>query len=349
MAIRNKLRNNTLFRMLYYGGKTAMQQYHEMRFNPFLYALRGGNNENRVLPYQLGDQYLFQDRQKHHERLCIVLAGYSPELWDGVFQRLHMFAPADTDVCVMTSGLESQYLMALCEKNGWSYLATKHNKLTRIQNLAIYLHPNARYIYKLDEDIFITKGFFDSLYRVYESARCELFYEIGYVAPLIPVNGYGYVRVLERCGLLQDWEKHFGPAFFTDGKHHHTAILEQGAAAEYMWGKTQPVLRDLDTLAKRFLDFPLKYTICPIRFSIGAIMFTREAWLDWGLFPVDWTAGLGLDEEHIASWCLFQGKAAIISENTLVGHLAFGPQKETMMDYYKNHREYFEVNGSEEK
>lgn len=76
-------------------------------------------------------------------------------------------------------------------------------------------------------------------------------------------------------------------------------------------------------------------------------MFTREAWLDWGLFPVDWTIGLGLDEEHIASWCLFQSKAVIISEITLAGHLAFGPQKETMMDYYKNHREDFEVNGYE--
>jgi len=288
------------------------------------------------LPYQLRDRYLFQNRQKGQTKLCMILAGYKPNLWDSVFHRIIRFLPGDIDVCVMTSGQECPTLMRLCEDQGWSYLATRHNKLTRIQNLAIYLHPNAQYIYKLDEDIFITAGFFERLYQTYQRAEQELSYDLAFAAPLIPVNGYGYVRVLERCGLKRDWEQKFGPAVYTDGKHHHTAILERGEAARYMWGETQPVLRNIDVLAETLADTMDSYTICPIRFSIGAILFSRDTWLDWGLFPVDWTVGFGLDEECIAHYCMFHGKAAIVSESTLVGHLAFGPQTEEMLQCYRS-------------
>ncbi len=272
----------------------------------------------------------------------MVLAGYKPELWHAVFGRLKAWLPEDTDVCVMTSGCMVPTLVDLCAQNGWSYLSTRENRLTRIQNLAIWLHPAAQYIYKLDEDIFLTQGCLEQLYRTYCQAAEELKYEIAFAAPLIPVNGYGYVRVLEKCGLLEDWERRFGKAVYTDGKHHHTAIAEQGVAARYMWGEVQSVLRDIDALARKFAQEPEAYTICPIRFSIGIILFSRQSWMEWGLFPVDWTVGMGLDEEHIAHICMYHGKVAVVSENALAGHLAFGTQTKEMLAYYRENRSLFE-------
>jgi len=324
--------------MLYYGGKTAVAQYHKRRKQPFLDSLKREAPWTSKLPYELRDQYMFCDRQKGYQKLCIVLAGYKPQLWDSIFERIRKFLPGRIDVCVMTSGIRSHSLMDLCEKYGWSYLSTRQNKLTRIQNLAIYLHPHAQHIYKLDEDVFITEGYFDLLYQTYQQAENEIPYEIAFAAPLIPVNGYGYVRILRKCNLQKDWEERFGAAIYTDGKHHHSAILEQGAAARYMWGETQPVLRDLDRLSALFAAEPPSYTLCPIRFSIGAILFSRQAWLEWGLFPVDWTNGIGLDEEHLAHVCMFHGKAAVISENALAGHLAFGPQEQEMLSYFKERK-----------
>lgn len=338
MSIKHWAKECVPIRMLYYGVKAVEIQRRKWALRPFLTAMKEHAAWTGRLPYPLRDRYHFQNRQKGQKKLCMILAGYKPDLWDSVFQRISRFLPEDIDVCVMTSGVERPKLMRLCEERGWSYLATRRNKLTRIQNLAIYLHPEAEYIYKLDEDMFITAGFFEGLYETYQRARRELSYEIAFAAPLIPVNGYGYVRILERCGLGEDWAQQFGSAVYTDGIHHHRAILEQAGAARYMWGETQPLLRDIDRLAQSLSQAAVPYTICPIRFSIGAILFSRAAWLDWGLFPVDWTVGMGLDEACIAHYCMFHGKAAIVSEITLAGHLAFGPQKDEMLKEFSEGR-----------
>lgn len=318
----------------YYGMKEAMFQYQEKVAKPFLMAQSEGVAWNKRLPVQLRDSYLFENRSRDCKKLCMVLAGYKPELWPVVFRRLQQVLSGDVDVCILTSGICSEELRQLCAENGWSYLATRKNKVCRIQNLAIYLHPNAQYLYKLDEDIFLTDGFFEGLYRTHQAAAKQSGYEIGFVAPLIPVNGYGYVRVLDKLDLTSDWEKQFGPAIFTDGIHHHPAILEQVAAARYMWGETQPELRNIDELNRQWQRQPLEYRVCPIRFSIGAILFTREAWLDWGMFPVDWSAGMGLDEEWIARCCALRGRSGVVSENVLVGHLGYGPQTQEMLKYF---------------
>lgn len=35
------------------------------------------------------------------------------------------------------------------------------------------------------------------------------------------------------------------------------------------------------------------------RYNIGAVLFERTSWLDWGMFPVDGGNGLGADEENV--------------------------------------------------
>lgn len=341
--MRDNIKKNKLVCMLYYGTMAMLIQYQKPLLQKFMIALKTETDWKGKLPYEFRDDYKFIDRQKHQKRLCIVLAGYKPALWEVVFYRLKRFAPADLDVCILVSGCHKSEIIEYCKENGWSYLSTKKNKLTRIQNLAIYLHPCAEYIYKLDEDIFITENFFDSLSQTFQQAKQELSYKIAYVAPLIPVNGYGYVRVLKKCDLISDWENRFGPAIHTDCKHHHTEIYMNSGAAKYMWGENCPQLSSIDRLANRLSRDDPSYSICPIRFSIGAYMFKRSTWIEWGAFPVDFRIGLGLDEEHLAHFCMFHGNIAIVDENTLVGHLAYGPQTKDMISYFENNKEIFEV------
>lgn len=331
MGIRRFVKKSPLLYGGYYGLKEAVYRRQEVVSRPYLTAQKEGKVWRGRLPVPLRDTWLFENRSRHCRKLCMVLAGYKPALWATVFDRLKRTVPEDVDVCVLTSGLRSEELRQLCARNSWSYLATKKNKVSRIQNIAIHLHPDAEYIYKLDEDMFLTEGFFDALYATLQTASKDSGYEIGFTAPLIPVNGYGYVRILEKLGLTRDWESRFGSAVITDGIHHHTAILERADAARYVWGETQPVLRDIDALAAAFAQAPPTYSVCPIRFSIGAILFSRDAWLDWGMFPVDWSAGMGLDEAWIARYCVTHGRVGIVSENTLVGHLGYGPQTEEML------------------
>lgn len=289
--------------------------------------------------------YTFIDRQKGAENLCIILAGYKEPLWDEVFRRIALFAPDDIDICIMTSGLQNKQLMGIAKEHGWSYLSTEINHLSHIQNKAIELHPNAQWVYKLDEDMFITKGFFGILRETYDSVLKESPYVPAFVSPLINVNCYGFVRLLEKCDLLDDFRNQgLAPAKVTDGLHHNQPVLEDPAIAKYLWGATQPRLRNIDVLTAEFSTEPLTWSICPVRFSIGAILFTREAWEEFGGFPLTFVGsefGLGDDEEHICHYAHFTGRVIVVSENIVVGHLGYGPQTKAMTDYYLEHKERF--------
>ena len=288
-------------------------------------------------PFELRDVYSFDDNRKKSESLLIVLAGYKDNLWDVVLDRIVKFAPSNLDVCVITSGLVVTELKRICNERGWSYLATERNCLTLSQNIAINLHPDAKWIYKIDEDVFLTEGFFSALKKSYALAARETRSEIGMVAPLLNVNGYCYVKILERMGKVSDWEKRFGALYYTEGLYQHTAILKDPNAAKFMWQ-----LGRLDDLNEKFAAEPQSYSISPYRFSIGAIMFTRDIWLDMGMFNVSVNGSdLGRDEEQLCVYCLLHSKAKIICENSYVGHLAFGPQGKVMMDYYLSHKEQF--------
>lgn len=292
-------------------------------------------------------EYAFDDRSKGADKLCIVLAGYKELLWGDVFSRLARFAPEDVDVCIMTSGLVNEELRSLAADHNWSYLSTEINHLSHIQNLAIRLHPRANWVYKLDEDIFLTEGFFEKMFDTWHEVEVNGSYYPAFVAPLINVNGYCHIRLLEKLGLLDDFRKTgLSDAKVTEGLHLNTNVLNNPAIAKYMWGETQPELRDVDRLTERFSSEPLSYSICPIRFSIGAILFSRENWIQFGGFPITFVGseyGLGDDEEHIGDYAFYHGKAIVVNENVVVGHLGYGPQTAEMLRYYEAHRDLFSL------
>jgi len=284
---------------------------------------------------------IFIDRSKHRKVLCMILAGYKTYLYQDVFERIIRFIPDDIDVCLVSSGLYSEDLAQRAEKQGWSYLSTKRNCVTLAQNVAIRLHDQAEYIYKVDEDIFVTQGCFETLMDTYKKVETQEEYEVGFVAPLIPINGYGHMRVLDKLGMKAVYRERFERPIYAS--HPDRMIENSGEAAKFFWGEGG-YIPSIDEMNQKWMAEDFQYSICPIRFSIGFVLFKRTLWENMGMFPViEDNPCMGLDEEQICSYCIVHSKVIVVAENTVVGHLAFGRQNEAMKEYYYQNTERFRI------
>lgn len=280
------------------------------------------------------------DRSRGAEYLCIVLAGYKEFSYQAVFGRLDRFAKSDMDICIVSSGKFSEKLNDMCKKRHWSYLSTKQNNVGLVQNIAISKHPNARYIFKLDEDVFITKDYFDNMLKAYHHAE-QGCYNVGVIAPMLNINGYSSAKLLDKLNLVATYESRFGKFKYATGPL--TQIESNPEFAKFMWGDTGDV-PSIDELNTRFSQLDLCERPCPYRFSIGAIMFERDLWEDMGFFSVSRNStGMGADEEQLDTYCYIQSRPLMVSENIVVGHLSFGKQNEEMKRYYLEHTDKFDV------
>lgn len=280
----------------------------------------------------------FFDRSRGAEYLCIVLAGYKEFSYQAVFGRLARFAKPDMDICIVSSGKFSEKLNDMCERKHWSYLSTVQNNVGLVQNIAISKHPNARYIFKLDEDVFITKGYFDNMLRAYNHAR-QGCYNVGVIAPMLNINGYSSAKLLDKLNLVTTYKSRFGKFKYATGPL--TQIESNPEFAKFMWGDTGDV-PGIDELNTQFSKLDLCENPCPYRFSIGAVMFERTLWEDMGYFSVSKNStGMGEDEVQLDTYCYIQSRPLMVSENIVVGHLSFGKQNEEMKKYYLEHTEKF--------
>ena len=285
-------------------------------------------------------KYNFTNRSTGKNKCCIILAGYKSFVWDTVFPGIKNFIPEDIDVCVVSSGLYSEELDKICSENNWSYLSTNRNNVSVAQNVAIDLMKDAEFFYKLDEDIFVTDGYFQSLMDTYNNVKRNGEYDIGFVAPLIPINGYGHLRLLKRLGLTDLYAEKFERPIYAS---YSTRQIECNPdVAEFFWGEGG-FFPHIDELAKQLKNDEFSYSACPVRFSIGAILFTRETWSKMGMFPVTHGSGMGLDESEFCAFCIKESQAIIVAENAVVGHLSFGNQNAAMKEYYGKHHERFEI------
>ncbi len=295
----------------------------------------------KIYHYTKEGKYNFFDNRKNYDTVCIVIAGYKNYLYHNVFARLIKFLPANIDVCIVSSGLYDDTLKQIAVNNSWSYLYTKRNCVTLAQNIAIGFHQNAKYIYKMDEDIFVTKKSFETMMDTYKKVSTSGDYNVGFVAPLIPINGYGHLRILKKLKLVDYYETHFERPIYAS---YNTRFIEKDpAVAKFFWSDNG-VFPKIDILNDLLQKEPFQYTSCPIRFSIGFILFTRESWDKFGRWEVPKKgSGMGLDEVQICSWCMSNSKAIIIAENTVVGHLSFGQQNFEMKKYYEKHNDLFNI------
>jgi hypothetical protein len=275
----------------------------------------------------------FRNRSKDSDKLVIVLVGYKPDLWPMTLERVARFVPKDYDVCLMSSGRRLDALDQMAEQYGWSYLSTLHNEVSCIQNIAIESHPCANYVFKLDEDVFVGKGFFDALLSGHLGVKKTGLHRPGFSAPVINVNGYGYIEFLKELKIEGEYEQIFGELCQAA---ENVQVHHNGEAALWIWKHSVP----FDQVSGRFGAKEFSYSTCPHRFSIGAILFERSLWNSMGGFPVYSKPGvLGYDEEQICKYCMNSSEVIVVIHNVFAGHFGFGPQNKTMsaaLDYLKS-------------
>jgi len=289
---------------------------------------------------KLNGRHTFQCRKKDYSKLCVIIAGYKPFLYDVIFKRIVTFIPKDIDVCIVSSGKYDEKLSKIAEKNDWSYISTKRNCVTLAQNIVINKFPKAELIYKLDEDIFVTENYFETLLNTYKECEQNGEYNVGFVAPIIPINGYGNMKILERFNMVEYYTEKFEKPLYAAGRDRK--IETDPEVAKFMWGegKFLPMIDEMNKIMNRDT---FSYNACPIRFSIGAILFSRELWEEMKFFKVKKGSCMGLDEVQICSFCVINSKAMIVSNNSVVGHLSFGTQNETMKEYFLTNKKNFSI------
>jgi hypothetical protein len=266
----------------------------------------------------------FVDRRRGADRLVMILAGYKDYLWPHTLARLERHAPADADVCLVSAAVESPALDRLAERNGWSRLVTRRNQVALAQNLAIAHHPGARWLYKLDEDVVVGAGFFGALLDGYRRVQADGRHRVGFVAPILNVNGFSYRLFLEHLGLEDAYAERFGEL---RQACMDVRAYSDGEAARWLWEQTLP----FDAQARRFRERPFGYTPVPHRFSIGATLMERDLWEGMHGFTVDLASpGVGDDEAQLCMACTDMSRVAVVLHDVLAGHFSFGPQEAAM-------------------
>lgn len=283
----------------------------------------------------------FDNRSGGRQKMCMILAGYKTFLFDAVFSRIEAYLPDDIDVCVVSSGLFSEELSSMCEKNNWSYLSTEENNVSLVQNIAIHLHPKAQYIFKIDEDIFITEDYFNRLFEAYLRAKAGD-YKPGVMAPLLLINGFTSLLIIDKLGLRKAYNDRFGAIKYETGAGDKTVIESDVNVAKYLWGEDGTV-PSIDEMNRLFYSQEKKEIPCPIRFSIGAILYERCVWEQMHYFDVNRKDKymMGKDEIKICEYCMTNSRPIMVSENIIVGHFSFGMQTEGMKEFFISHPEKF--------
>jgi len=277
----------------------------------------------------------FSDRYRHINRasgrttLVTMLIGYKPALWEPVVRGLLQALPADCDVCLISPGKFEPGVEAIAERHGWSYLSTSTNDVSLAQNIGIQLHPQAELIVKVDEDMFLLPDTLTGTIEFFRATQRAGVIDPGFASPMIPINGVCYRPLLQLLGKLDEYESLFGTAkLSTSG----IPVQTSPEAARWIWQATAPIGETVQKLRAAALE-PI---LAPIQFSIGAIVFERKFWNEFGFFPVyrhKLMMGhntLGCDERHICKATIEWFKPGIVCPTTLAGHFSFGPQYEAV-------------------
>lgn len=268
--------------------------------------------------------YKFHNYASQQSTLIVILAGYKSYLWASTLKSIVKYQPNNVDVCIVSAGLNDEKLLRFCESNKWSYLSTSRNSPGIALNKAIELHPQADFIYKLDEDIIVGPDFFEKLLEGYKYTHKNSLLEPGFVAPVLNVNGVSYAILLRALGLEKQYEEIFGQIVSKCGD---LPVHYDPEAAWWLWKNTLPFKEKSLNLSKSGIS----YTVCPTRFSIGAILFRREFIEQIGGLKSSWYTGvLGVDEDELCKDCVSASRPIYIINNVLAGHFSFFPQEKFM-------------------
>lgn len=285
-------------------------------------------------------KYSFVDRSSGAENLLIVVVGYQPFYWEKVFSKIKRAIDRfeeKIDICITNPGGNGyDALLKMTQKYGWSYLHCKYDRLSQAQNQAIKLHEHAKYIFKIDEDIILPENYFAGLKKAYVDSPNRYDRTLGFVAPLINLNGYGYDVFLKTLDVKDEFEMRFGHQVFSEN-FMNDPIHKNSEMAIWIWNKTLPFDAVATTIQAKNKG---KRGLCTFRFSVGAVLFDRSFWKQIGFFDVKFEQAMGLEEEQMNAYCMNHFRSIIIAEDVLVGHLGFGPQKESVKKFFLANEQY---------
>ncbi len=283
----------------------------------------------------------FVDCRCGHENLLMVVAGFQPYYWDDVLLRVKenqkLFdEKLDVCICVPNGGGDSTALKNKCVENGWSFFHIDTNQLAKAQNIAILLHPEARWIYKIDEDIILPRDYFGRMKREYPLAEEHTRRNIGFLAPVLNINFCGTEVFFNTLDLVDGFEKEFGRLIYG----WNEAPFYSGEAGRWIWEHSIP----FDRVAKTFeTGNALKYHFCDLRFSVGAFLCERTFWIDLGGFTVAPEGILGVEEIQMNEKCINAAMSMVIAESIFAGHMGYGSQKDAIREFYEEHRTDFGI------
>lgn len=294
------------------------------------------DSDDKYEPKRCDFPYTFIDRKKDEKILVYVLAGYQKELWDTSLARMFEFMEPCMDYCMISSGKYDEQLDALCESHGWSYLYSDHNQICYLQNLVIDLHPEAEKFIKLDEDIFIGKGFYSGLLAGFKEAEEDGEYRVGCAVPVMALNYNSYISYLDAIGKRREFDERFGRSY----RCVFSAPYGTQEAAVWLWDTLDSIDETSEFFAGR--DASPKPLCC--LYNIGAVLYSRKRWIMFGRWPEDPSdSGMGVDEGYLFRENMGSGMATYEIQNVFAGHFAFAEQKELMSRYYKMNHYKFEI------
>lgn len=318
-----------------------------MKFNEFIYKLSKRISRKVRQSRLFSKKYIFDNRSKNSDNLFIILAGFQEYYWDTVTSRVRRSQlnyeathneAVDVCICVPRGEADIHKLKTIAEKYDWSYLYIDEDLLAKVQNTAIKLHPHARWIYKIDEDIIIPENYISTLKNAYVVAEKTMPVTPALAVPCINVNAYGLPVILRTLKIEQDYDEKFGRYAFGapfGELYHGDKIHSNPEVGVWVWEHTVPFDEKASILQKANRK---KIGWCPHRFSIGAILLKREFWKLIEGFEVGIEGEMGLEEEQINAFCASKNMGIYVAEDLLAGHLGFGRQKEAVKMFYLNNK-----------
>lgn len=311
-----------------------IKKLHSLKLREQLFTKVKGYYNKLEKNRAFSDSYDFVNRSNGSENLLLILAGFQEFYWEGVLERVRQNKEQfneDIDICICVPGENGRILKEYAEKYNWSYLRITDDLLAQAQNTAISLHPKAKWIYKIDEDIIISDNYFKKLKENYIAAQLQLHTKVGLVTPILNVNACGTSIFLNTIGMMEEYENKFDKLKIGMNEPIH----KNPDVAEWIWEKTIP-FSDVASLVEEKNSGKVK--VCSYRLSIGAILFTREFWDEIGYFRVAEIGCMGAEEEQVNSYCMNNMYSIVIAEDTLAGHLGFFHQKESCRKFYEKHK-----------
>lgn len=95
------------------------------------------------------NKYEFVNLSIGSDNLLLVLCGFQPFYWNVIFDRIINQRSFNEliDICICVLGENGDVLKKIAENNRGAYLRIDKDLLAQVQNNAIMLHPDAKWIF----------------------------------------------------------------------------------------------------------------------------------------------------------------------------------------------------------